>query len=182
VHLVEAGDGDGHSGGSGGCFRPSAAARAEQVLLQVRRPFSASRSAAAPVDPEGFKPAAVRREDHEVFEMLFEYHLQTVSTVQTSLDLLRSEMVNGEQYHLTRLSMSRNKILTTTLMFNVVSMCTAIGSYLGSVFGMNLTSGLETNPNLFNFIAIFSAAFIVFGTMAIFVYMRWAGVLNSEVT
>jgi len=151
-----------------------------QPLPPIPRPFSASREAAAPIDPENCRPAVVLTEDHEVFEVLFEFHLQTVSTVQTSLDLLRSELVNGEQFHLTRLSMGRNKLLTVTLLFNVVSMCTAVGSFLGSVFGMNLTSGLEGREGLWAQVTFGSATLIVGGTVAIFTYMRWAGVLSQE--
>ncbi len=57
---------------------------------------------------------SVRVSAHEVAEVLFEACLQTVHTVQTSVDLLHSEILHAEQLHvlrLTQVSGARGRLL-----------------------------------------------------------------------
>ena len=149
-----------------------------QHFFHKKTPLSMTKVAAAPCSADG--PAAVKIEDHELFELLLETYQQSVSTVQNSIDLLRSELTNGEQFHILRLTTARNKLLTASLIFTIVAMCTGIGSFVGSIFGMNLASGLEETEGLFNIIAVVASFIVVFMSLSIYLGLRWAGVLASE--
>jgi magnesium transporter len=159
---------------------PSASKSIQNLIrLQVRQPLNFSKASAAPSSSSA-RPVVVKVEDHEVFEILFEHHLQSVSTVQTSFDLLRTELTNGEQFHILRLTTARNKLLTASLVFTIIAMWTGIGSFVGSIFGMNLNSGLEDKEYWFNAVAIGTPFAIVFGSLSVVLGLRFAGVLTSE--
>jgi Mg2+ and Co2+ transporter CorA len=153
---------------------------------EISRPFllSLKRFAALPIPARrgGKCPgpkSSIRAEDHDMFETIFEAFAQNVSTVETSLDLLRSEIVNGEQFHELCLTTARNRILSATLGFTIISMCTSLGSFVGSIFGMNVTSGVEQDESLFVTIAVVSSSFIVLVSLGLFGAFAWAGVLSG---
>ena len=149
------------------------------LRLQVRQPLHFSKATAAPFSSTA-RPALVKVEDHEVFEVLFESHLQSVSTVLNSFDQMRTELTNGEQFHILRLTTARNKLLTASLVFTIIAMWTSIGSYVGSIFGMNLDSGVQEDSGWFNWVAIGTTVTITLGSMFVFLGLRHAGVLTSE--
>jgi len=149
------------------------------IRMQVRQPLRFSKAAAASSSSTA-RPAHVKVEDHEVFEILFEHHLQSASTALTSFDLLRMELTNGEQFHILRLTTARNKLLTASLVFTIIAMWTGIGSFVGSIFGMNLDSGLQEKDYWFNAVALGTTFAITFGSISVFLALRFAGVLASD--
>lgn len=60
-----------------------------------------------------------------------------------------------------RLTQARNKLLSASVCFAIVSMCATLGSLVGSLFGMNLFSGLEEEPNVFNYTTITVGVFVI---------------------
>jgi magnesium transporter len=156
----------------------------KQVQRQGPLPLSLKRAAAAPI-PEHPGEAclgpkrAIRLDDHDVFELLFEAFSQNVSTVETSLELLSSEIVNAEQFHELCLTTARNRLLAATLGFTIISMCTGVGSFVGSIFGMNVVSGLEEEEGVFRVIAIVSSSFIVIASLGLYSTFAWAGLLGG---
>lgn len=119
-------------------------------------------------------------DEHEAFEILFENILQAVITVQTSIALLRTEIANGEQFHLLHLTTARNKLLSASVGFSIVSMFTALGSFVASVFGMNLTSGFESSEVAFDIVAWSSSVMIISLTLFVFIALRYTGVLYGS--
>lgn len=122
----------------------------------------------------------VNIDEHEAFEILFENFLQAVVTLQTSVSLLRTEIANGEQFHLLHLTTARNQLLSASVGFSIVSMFTTMGSFVASVFGMNLESGFESSDTAFNMVALTSAAGIISFTLLVFMGLRWSGVLYAN--
>jgi Mg2+ and Co2+ transporter CorA len=122
----------------------------------------------------------VKLEDHEVFELIFETFNQTISTIQTSIDLLRSEVTNAEQFHVLRLQTARNKLLGTSVFFSIISMMVTMGSFIGSIFGMNLYSGLEDEEGVFNIVVISTSLGIVVCSGLIYGYLSWSGILSGQ--
>jgi len=161
--------------------------RYEAIHERIRQgplPLSLKRAAAAPIPALTGEPCLgpkteIRLHEHDVFEILFEGFSQNVSTVETSLELLRTEIVNGEQFHELCLTTARNKLLATTLGFTIISMCTGVGSFLGSIFGMNVINGLEEEEGVFSIIAIASSSFIVVASLGLYYTFAWAGILGG---
>jgi Mg2+ and Co2+ transporter CorA len=122
----------------------------------------------------------IKKEDHEVFELIFETFNQTISTIQTSIDLLRSEVTNAEQFHVLRLQTARNKLLGTSVFFSIISMMVTMGSFIGSIFGMNLYSGLEDEEGVFNMVVISTSLGIVVCSGLIYGYLSWSGILSGQ--
>ena len=128
-----------------------------------------------------FRVASINLEDHEIFEYLFEAFAQNVGTIQTSLDLIRTEIVNAEQFHIMRLSSARNTLLTSTLIMTIISMCTGLGSFVGSIFGMNLPlpDGLAEDNGAFLIVTLATTFGVVLGAFGIIVFFYLSGILSA---
>lgn len=74
-------------------------------------------------------------EAHEQFELLFEAYLQDVNSLNTELEIIHGNLTTVQELLLLRLDTARNQLLTATTIFSLVSMCAAIGSFVGSIFG-----------------------------------------------
>ena len=143
-------------------------------------PLDMSMTSAEPCLPPS-RVAAVSVKDHVVFELLFEGLVQRIGTVQNSLELLKTDVQHAESFHALRLSTNRNHLLTVSVCFSIISMCTSIGSFVGSLFGMNLTNGLETSKGTFELVSLTTTAGVVLGSLVLFGRLAWTGVLaNSE--
>ena len=46
------------------------------------------------------------------------------------------------------LDTARNKLLTVSTIFGLISMCVGMGALVGSIFGMNLKNGFEVGQTL----------------------------------
>ncbi len=95
---------------------------------------------------------------HEHFEILFEGSLQTVMTIQTRTELLRTEMVNSEQLHNTRINIQRNRLLSIEISLTVLTACVSMGSLVTGIYGMNLSNGHENTPGIFEAVAILTCS------------------------
>ncbi len=132
--------------------------------LLIRRSLQA---AAASAGASG--PAEVQLKDHEVFNVLFEGFNLVLGTAQTSIALVRAEIANVEMFHNMRLTTARNNMLTVTVMSNIVSMCFACAHTVHNIFGMNLYSGLEDSPGVFQTVAL-SVVSITVAACAVLIY------------
>ena len=117
--------------------------------------------------------ASVAIEDHEAYEILFEANLQSVSTIQTSLELLRTEILNGEHFHYLSLTIARNRLLSIEISLTVLTACTALGSLVAGLLGMNLNNGLngdEPTTKTFTQVAVVTTTAVV----ALTLLLIWA--------
>ena len=53
-----------------------------------------------------------------------------------------------------RLDAIRNRLLLANMIISIGSFCVAIGSFVGSIFGMNVTNHMEEDPSAFRQIVI----------------------------
>ena len=53
-----------------------------------------------------------------------------------------------------RLDAVRNRLLLANMIISIGSFCVAIGSFIGSIFGMNVKNYLEDDPDAFRQIVI----------------------------
>lgn len=81
--------------------------------------------------------------------------------VYRRLGRCRDSLTSAEhQYHLV-LNQSRNKLIRVNLFITVTTMFVGIVMLIPSIFGMNLTSGLEDKARVFNEVTIVSCVLLV---------------------
>ncbi len=81
-----------------------------------------------------------------------------------------------------RLDTSRNQLLITDTILQVIACCLALGSFIGSVYGMNLKNHIEEDKHAFKVVVtLTSAGITALGLLAI-LYFRASGVLPVEVS
>ncbi|CAM9196142.1 unnamed protein product [Heterosigma akashiwo] len=78
-----------------------------------------------------------------------------------------------------KLDVARNKLLTASTIFALVSMCTGFGSFFGSIMGMNLPNTHEDDYNWFKGVAAASVLFSAGVGAITYGYFAFKGVLVS---
>ena len=102
--------------------------------------------------PERFlRPVSkeILHEESDEPELILEAFLQQALTITNSLELLKGKISSTEEQISMTLDAIRNRLLYINTLYSVASLCVAVGSFVGSIFGMNMTKGLETNETAF---------------------------------
>eukprot|EP01041_Mallomonas_annulata_P002658 gene2658-5214_t len=100
---------------------------------------------------------------HEEIETLVESYLLDYTSLEKKLEVLQSRIQNAEELVILRLDTTRNRLLTVDVSIAVITTVLAFGSYIGSMWGMNLKTNLEYKAGVFwwingcNFIAMLAA-------------------------
>ena len=91
-------------------------------------------------------------------------------------------MQSAEELVSLRLDTARNQLLVANTLFAILACAVAFGSYIASIFGMNLdNSRLESTPGLFAVIFSISFAAIALCFITIVLYLRATGTLPTSV-
>ena len=107
--------------------------------------------------PERFTqpvPQEVLEEESDEPELILETHLQQALSIVNALDLLKGQiMTTQEQINMT-LDALRNRLLFINTLLSLASFCVTIGSFIGSLFGMNITNPLQDQPDSSYFLQV----------------------------
>ncbi|KAL7462127.1 hypothetical protein ACHAXS_002518 [Conticribra weissflogii] len=96
----------------------------------------------------------ILHEESDEPELILEAYMQQSLTIVNELDLLKGQITTTEEQISMMLDTIRNRLLYINTLLSVASLCVAIGSFVGSIFGMNLTNHLEDDENLFVQLAV----------------------------
>ncbi len=91
----------------------------------------------------------VLHEESDEPELILEAYLQQASSIVNALDLLKGQIATTEEQISMTLDAVRNRLLYINTLLTIASLCVATGSFIGSIFGMNLTSFIEDDPTAF---------------------------------
>ncbi|KAL9191354.1 hypothetical protein ACHAXT_001060 [Thalassiosira profunda] len=91
----------------------------------------------------------ILHEESDEPELILEAYLQQALSIVNELDLLKGQILTTEEQISMTLDAMRNRLLYINTLLSVASLCVALGSFVGSVFGMNLTNHLEQDPTAF---------------------------------
>jgi len=91
----------------------------------------------------------ILNEESDEPELILESHLQSGISQANALDLLKGKITHAEELVNLQLDTARNRLLYINTLVSVVSLCVAMSSLVGSVFGMNLKNNLETDDKAF---------------------------------
>ena len=81
-----------------------------------------------------------------------------------------------------RLDTSRNQLLITDTILQVIACCLALGSFIGSVYGMNLKNHIEDDKHAFKVVVTLTSVGITALALLAILYFRAAGILPVEVS
>lgn len=123
-------------------------------------------------------PQHILDEESDEPELILEAHLQQALSEVNALDLLKGKITNTEELVSLQMDTIRNRLLYINTLVTVISLCVAIGSFIGSIFGMNLTNGYETDRNAFQYV-VYGTMLGCFFIMATLMYiLRLAGSMS----
>ncbi len=104
------------------------------------------------------------------FEDLIENYDLKLEDIYNDITKLVKEMDNIQKVANIKLAKDRNKFAIMNLYISYISLSVSIGSFIGSIFGMNLKNYLETNNFAFYIVASL-ALFLVIGISIIQIYI-----------
>lgn len=81
--------------------------------------------------------------DSEEAEVLLENYLQDIYTIRSKVTLTQLRIQNTESLVMLKLDTMRNYLLGVDLMFSLIAISLAVGTFVTGAFGMNLTSHVE---------------------------------------
>jgi magnesium transporter len=110
-------------------------------------------------------PEEVLHEESDEPELILEVYLQQALSIVNEMDLLKGQILTTEEQLSMQLDAIRNRLLFINTLLSVASLCVTIGSFVGSIFGMNLKNHIEEDPTAF--------ARVTFGTVA-GIILAWA--------
>lgn len=78
-----------------------------------------------------------------------------------------------------RLDAVRNRLLLANMIISIGSFCVAIGSFIGSIFGMNVINHIEEDPNAFKQIVIGTCLGMVSMVFLVGLVLWYAGTMPN---
>lgn len=117
---------------------------------------------------------------HEEIEILLESYLSDYTTLETKLGVLRMQIQNAEELLQLRLDTSRNQILVVEMIISVITCALSFGSFIGSMFGMNLPTKLYYGDDTpFNVTFVLTVLLMITGSVFTISYFLHAGIIPS---
>ena len=105
-------------------------------------------------------------DDHEEVEFLLEAYVSDLTDLELKSSGMIAHIEDTMQILELHLNSRRNNVLKLSLIMETLAVATGTGAFIGSIFGMNLISGLENHPAAFYY--VFSAtATLMFSVLTI---------------
>jgi magnesium transporter len=103
--------------------------------------------------------------DHRDVELILEAAEDRLQALDHSCVMSQSRITNAEQYLAVSNDTQRNEIIRVTLYATIISLGFSAVAVVGSIFGMNLNSGWETDPEMFLGVVV-AMGFLFLGVLA----------------
>lgn len=125
-------------------------------------------------------PEEILREESDEPELILEVYLQQALSIVNEMDLLKGQIITTEEQISMQLDAIRNRLLFINTLLSVASLCVAIGSFIGSIFGMNLTNHIEDNDTAFTRVTIGTVVGMVLAWMLLSKFFQVAASLPAK--
>lgn len=122
-------------------------------------------------------PQEVLEEESDEPELILEAHIQIAFTLENALDLIQGQIETASELVDQKLDAVRNRILYVNMVISVLSLCVSSASLVGSLFGMNLSNGLELDPNAFSQITGVTVAGTIVMAISIIALLMYSGTI-----
>lgn len=104
----------------------------DMMLMNLSRLLSHPERFMQPVSEE------ILHEESDGPELILEVYLHQALSIVNQLDLLKGQILTTETQISMTLDAVRNRLLYINTLLSIVSLCVSLGSFIGSIFGMNL--------------------------------------------
>ena len=91
--------------------------------------------------------AEVLQEESDEPELILEVYLQQALSIVNELELLKAQIMTTQEQISMTLDAMRNRLLYINTLLSLASLVVAIGSFIGSIFGMNLHNPFEDDTD-----------------------------------
>lgn len=146
----------------------------DMALMNLSRLISHPDKFIQPVSQE------VLNEESDEPELILEVYLQQAVSEMNALVLLKGNIVNTEELVSLKMDTIRNRLLYINTVLAAISLSVAVASLIGSIFGMNLTNHIETDPTAFRTVVICTLVGVVFILIGILVFIERTGVMPAS--
>jgi len=125
-------------------------------------------------------PQQVLNEESDEPELILEVYLQQALSEVNALVLLKGNILNTEELVSLQMDTIRNRLLYINTVVSAMSLCVACGSFIGSIFGMNLVNHMESNPTTFGAVVAGTVVGMVLLLLGILILISRAGVMPAN--
>jgi len=119
---------------------------------------------------------------HEELSILIESYLMDYNTLESKLQFLKAQITNAEELMSFRLDTARNELLIVDMSLAIVMCTLAGGTYVSSLFGMNLDSGVEEAQYWFLSVSVAVTVLIIISTLILFNHYKLTGTIPFPIT
>eukprot|EP00934_Nitzschia_sp_Nitz4_P009107 Nitzschia sp. Nitz4//scaffold58_size112336//46750//48412//NITZ4_004032-RA/size112336-processed-gene-0.190-mRNA-1//1//CDS//3329554986//9097//frame0 len=124
-------------------------------------------------------PQGVLEEESDEPELILEAHLQRGHTLVNALSLVEGQLGSTEDFAARKSDSIRNKLLYINMLISIISMAVAVGSFVGSIFGMNVVNHYEDSMRAFSVIVWVTIAGIFTFVLGVLLILRRMGALPN---
>ena len=117
-------------------------------------------------------------DDHEEVEFLLEAYVSDLSEIEMKSSGMIAHIEDTMQILELHLNSRRNHIIKLSLIMESLAVTTGTGAFIGSIFGMNLLSGLENHPAAFYYV-LSATATLMLSVLTIF-WLRFRKVILAS--
>lgn len=122
---------------------------------------------------------AVLEEESDEPELILEAHMQRGHTLVNALTLVECQINSTEDFAVRKSDAIRNRLLYINMVISILSLAVTIGSFVGSMFGMNVVNYYEDSSSAFRVIAWSTVVgILLFATTILFVLRKLGALPN----
>lgn len=92
----------------------------------------------------------VEYQRHQDVELLLEEYARQLSLIQSEINYMLQRLQSKQEFVQLAMSGYRNRLIRMNLYLSVAGLSLGLGTAVAGFFGMNLVSGLEDHPTMFN--------------------------------
>ncbi|KAL3793332.1 hypothetical protein HJC23_003842 [Cyclotella cryptica] len=137
----------------------------DMALMNLSRLLTHPERFVQPVSQE------ILQEESDEPELILEAYLQQALSVVNELELLKAQIMTTQEQISMTLDAMRNKLLYINTLLSLASLCVATGSFIGSLFGMNLHNPFEDQDTDVWFLKVTLGTTI--GIILLFFILAW---------
>eukprot|EP00557_Chaetoceros_sp_GSL56_P000833 CAMPEP_0176501270 /NCGR_PEP_ID=MMETSP0200_2-20121128/14066_1 /TAXON_ID=947934 /ORGANISM="Chaetoceros sp., Strain GSL56" /LENGTH=621 /DNA_ID=CAMNT_0017900135 /DNA_START=224 /DNA_END=2089 /DNA_ORIENTATION=+ len=125
-------------------------------------------------------PQQILNEESDEPELILEVYLQQALSEMNALVLLKGNILNTEELVSLQMDTIRNRLLYINTVVSALSLCVACGSFIGSIFGMNLINHKEASPTAFGAVVAGTVVGMILLLVGILILISRAGVMPAN--
>lgn len=146
----------------------------DMALMNLSRLLTHPERFVQPVSQE------ILQEESDEPELILEAYLQQALSIVNELELLKAQIMTTQEQISMTLDAMRNKLLYINTLLSLAALCVAIGSFIGSIFGMNLHNPYEDDTDVGSIWFLRVTIGTSVGLIVLFFVLAWVFYLQTS--